>query len=300
MIRRRRFKSRGSNKTKAPSFVAPPPSRTGDLVNEVTISQYPSCKSKRNMSVETVMSVISPKPTTTVNSKKNKSVSFAVTSSTEKFECVAKAKSAGGSLCGKNSSKTTRKQSKSKDKSSLTVINKTRSALATSDRVITTPLKSARSEGSQQMTKSMTGPRLMPKRSRSSPIKLEALKPHDEMKSMPSVASKEDALMQHTSSTHCLANKNRSVQPSTHALKRSVRNVILSTSREKSDSQHMHVQGSRSVSPTQSSSTTSVRSKTPLRPTTVQRFSPLPPITDIHKNTQTTEAHLQPQPSYTK
>ena len=288
-IRRRRFKSRGSNKTKAPSFVAPPPSRTGDLVNEVTISQSPSCKSKRNMSVETVMSVIRPKPTTTVNSKKNKSVSFAVTSSTEKVECVAKAKSAGGKLCGKNSSKTTRKQSRSKDKSSLTVINKARSALATSDRVFTTPLKSTCSEGNQQMSKSMTGPRLMPKRSRSSPIKLEALKPHDKMKLTPSVASKEDMLMQHTSSTHALDN-----------MKRSVRNVILSTSPEKSDSQHMHVQGSRSVSPTQSSSTTSVRSKTPLRPTTVQRFSPLPPITDINKNTQTMEAHLQPQPSYTK
>ena len=292
MTRRRRFKSRGSNKTKAPSFVAPPPSTSGDLVNEVTISQSPLCKSKSNMSVETVMSVIRPKPTTTINSKKNKSVSFAVTSSTEKVECVAKAKSAGSRLCGKNSSKTTRKRSKSKDKSSLTVINKARSALATSDRVVTTPLKSTRSEGSQQMSKSMTDPRLMPRRSRSSPIKLEALKPHDEMKSLPSIASKEDMMMQHTSSTHCLANKKRSV--------RSVQSFILSMSPEKNDSQHMHVQGSRSVSSTQSSSTTSVRSKTPLRPTTVQRFSPLPPITDVHKNTQTTEAHLQPQPSYTK
>ena len=292
MTRRRRFKSRGSNKTKAPSFVAPPPSRSGDLVNEVTISQSPLCKSKSNISVETVMSVIRPKPTTTINSKKNKSVSFVVTSSTEKVECVAKAKSAGSRLCGKNSSKTTRKQSKSMDKSSLTVINKARSALATSDRVVTTPLKLTRSEGSQQMSKSMTGPRLMPRRSRSSPIKLEALKPHDEMKSLPSIASKEDMMVQHTSSTHCLANKKRSV--------RNVQPFILSTSPEKNDSQHMHVQGSRSVSSTQSSSTTSVRSKTPLRPTTVQRFSPLPPITDVHKNTQTTEAHLQPQPSYTK
>ena len=295
MIRRRRFKSRGSNKAKAPSFVAPPPSRSGDLVNEVAISQSPSCKSKSNMSVETVMSVIRPNPTTTVNSKKSKSVSFAVTSSTEKVECVAKAKSAGGRLCAKNSSKTTRKQSKSKDKSSLTIINKARSALATSDRVVTTPLKSTRSEGSQQMSKSMTGPRLMPRRSRSSPIKLEVLKPHDEMKlvsAMPSIASKEDMLMQHTSSTHCLANKKRSV--------RNIQSFILSTSPGKNDSQHMHVQESRSVLTAQSSSTTSVRSKTPLGPTTVQRFSPLPPITDVHKNTQTTEAHLQPQPSFTK
>ena len=280
MTERRSFKSAGgSNKARisASRFPVPPASRSGVLVEEKALS--PSCNST--------------KPTTTVNSKKIKSVSFAVTSSTEKVECVAKAKSAGSRLCGKNSSKTTRKQSKSKDKSSLTVINKARSALATSDRVVTTPLKSTRSEGSQQMSKSITGPRLMmPKRSRSSPIKLEALKPHDEMKSLPSIASKEDMMVQHTSSTHCLANKKRSV--------RNVQSFILSTSPEKNDSQHMHVQGNRSVSSTQSSSTTSVRSKTPLRPTTVQRFSPLPPITDVHKNTQTTEAHLQPQPSYTK
>ena len=270
-IRRRRFKSRGSNKTKAPSFVAPPPSRTGDLVNEVTISQSPSCKSKRNMSVETVMSVIRPKPTTTVNSKKNKSVSFAVTSSTEKVECVAKAKSAGGKLCGKNSSKTTRKQSRSKDKSSLTVINKARSALATSDRVFTTPLKSTCSEGNQQMSKSMTGPRLMPKRSRSSPIKLEALKPHDEMKSTPSVASKEDMLLQHTSSTHCLANKNCSVQS-------------LKSTGEK-DSQCSPIIHNKTFS-------------NPLRPVTVPKVCRLPEITDVSK--KTVKEHLQPQPSYTK
>ena len=294
VIRRRRFKSRSSNKVKAPSFVAPPPSRSGHLIaekaNEVTISQRPSCTSKSNASVESLTSILHKNPAT----MKAKSVSFALTSSTEKLECVPKAKSAEAKLCGKNGSKTTRQQSKSKDKSSLTTINKARSAFATSDRVVTTPLKPARSEGSQQMSKSVTGPRLMPRRSRSSPIKLEALKPHDEMKSvspLPSITSEEDMLMQQTSSTLCFADKKHSV--------RNVQSLILRPSPERKDSPHMHVQGSRSVLPAQSSSTISVRCKTPL-PT---RFSPLPPlpaITDVHKNTQTVETHLQPQPSYTK
>ena len=259
MTERRIFKSAGgSNKARTSSrFPAPPASRSGVLVEEKALS--PSCNST--------------KPTTIVNSKKIKSVSFAVTSSTEKFECVAKAKSAGGRLCGKNS-KTTRQQSKSKDKSSLTIINKARSALATSDRVVTTPLKSTRSEGSQQMSKSLTGPRLMSRRSRSSPIKLEALKPHDEMKSvsaMPSIASKEDMymLMQHTGSTHAL--DNRSVQP------------FRSTG--KKDSQCSPI----------------IRNKTfsyPLRPVTVPKVCRLPEITNVNKKTM--KAHLQPQPSYTK
>ena len=258
MTERRSFKSAGGgNKAQisASRFPVPPASRSGVLVEENALP--PSCNGT--------------KPTTTVNSKKNKSVSFAVTSSTEKVECVAKAKSAGGKLCGKNSSKTTRKQSRSKDKSSLTVINKARSALATSDRVFTTPLKSTCSEGNQQMSKSMTGPRLMPKRSRSSPIKLEALKPHDKMKLTPSVASKEDMLMQHTSSTHCLANKNRSVQP-------------LRSTREK-DSQCSPIIHNKTFS-------------YPLRPVTVPKVCRLPEITDVNK--KTVKAHLQPQPSYTK
>ena len=273
VIRRRRFKSRSSNKVKAPSFVAPPPSRSGHLIaekaNEVTTSQCPSYTSKSNTRVEPLKSILRKNSTTT---KPAKSVSFALPSSTEELECVAKAKSAGAKLCGKNSSKTTRQQSKSKDKSSLTAVNKARSAFATSDRIVTTSLKPARSEGSQQMSRSVTGPRLMPRRSRSSPIKLEALKPQDEMKSVPSLASitSEDMLMQQTSSTHCFADEKHSVR---------------------------------------SSSTISVRCKSPLPPLQaplVQRFSPLPPlpplpaITDVHKTTQTVEAHLQPQPSYTK
>ena len=152
VIRRRRFKSRSSNKVKAPSFVAPPPSRSGHLIaekaNEVTTSQRPSCTSKSNTRVESLTSILHKNPTTTM---KAKSISFALTSSTEKLECIAKAKSAGAKLCGKNGSKTTRQQSKSKDKSSLTTVNKARSAFATSDRVVTTPLKPARSEGSQQI-----------------------------------------------------------------------------------------------------------------------------------------------------
>ena len=271
VIRRRRFKSRSSNKVKAPSFVAPPPSRSGHLIaekaNEVTISQRPSCTSKSNASVESLTSILHKNPAT----MKAKSVSFALTSSTEKLECVPKAKSAEAKLCGKNGSKTTRQQSKSKDKSSLTTINKARSAFATSDRVVTTPLKPARSEGSQQMSKSVTGPRLMPRRSRSSPIKLEALKPLKEMMSvspLASITSEEDMLMQQTS-----------------ALEPKKSSVRSTRSTGKRDSQCSPI----------------IRTKTfsyPLRPVTLPKVCALPEITDVSKKTM--KARLQPQPSYTK
>ena len=263
----RSFRSAGAN---TPSwFPAPPPSRsdlTQEKANEVTISQCP-CTSKSNVSVKPLKSILRKNPTTT---KKAKSVSFALPSSTEELECVAKTKSAGAKLCGKNSSKTTRQQSKSKDKSSLTTVNKARSAFATSDRVVTTLLKPARSEGSQQMSKSVTGPRLMPRRSRSSPIKLEALKPQDEMKSVPSLPSitSEDMLMQHTSA----------LEPK-KAFIRSFRRT------EKRDSQCTPI----------------IRNKTfsyPLRPVTLPKVCTLPKITDVSKKTM--KAHLQPQPSYTK
>ena len=271
VIRRRRFKSRSSNKVKAPSFVVPPPSRSGHLIaekaNEVATSQRSSYTSKSNTRVESLKSILRKNPTTT---KPAKSVSFALPSSTEELECVAKAKSARAKLCGKNSSKITRQQSKSKDKSSLTTVNKARSAFATSDRIVTTSLKPARSEGSQQMSKSVAGPRLMPRRSRSSPIKLEVLKPQDEMKSVPSLPSitSEDMLMQHTSA----------LEPK-KAFIRSFRRT------EKRDSQCTPI----------------IRNKTfsyPLRPVTLPKVCTLPKITDVSKKTM--KAHLQPQPSYTK